>query len=291
MVILRKLCYNEVNIFYRGDFMELGQKLKQAREEAGLSQRQLCGDKVTRNMLSQIEHGTARPSMETLRYFAARLGKPLSWFLEENAILSPNREIIAAGRQAIDRKDYNAAAKILEPYAGPDEVYDREYRLMAWLTDVGIAEQAIRESREPYALQRLRQAEELEALPPVNGLPELRRRRLLVQGQLRDAHPGQICQHLPELDGELLLRAAGALEEKDSARAAALLDACAGKSSSQWNFLRGRCYLLEQKYAPAEECLHLAENDFPRQVYPLLEQCCREQGDYRQAYYYACKQR
>ena len=37
--------------------MELGEKLRQARLEAGLTQRQLCGDQITRNMLSLIENG------------------------------------------------------------------------------------------------------------------------------------------------------------------------------------------------------------------------------------------
>ena len=32
--------------------MELGERIKQARLAAGLSQRQLCGEKLTRNMLS-----------------------------------------------------------------------------------------------------------------------------------------------------------------------------------------------------------------------------------------------
>ena len=64
--------------------MTLGEKLKAARLEAGLSQRQLCGDVITRNMLSQIENGSARPSMDTLGYFAGKLGKPISWFLEEH---------------------------------------------------------------------------------------------------------------------------------------------------------------------------------------------------------------
>ena len=50
--------------------MDLGQKLRQARLEAGLSQRQLCGEEITRNMLSQIENGTARHSMDTLRFLA-----------------------------------------------------------------------------------------------------------------------------------------------------------------------------------------------------------------------------
>ena len=34
--------------------MELGEKLLRARQEAGLSQRQLCGEEIPRNMLSQI---------------------------------------------------------------------------------------------------------------------------------------------------------------------------------------------------------------------------------------------
>ena len=65
--------------------MELGEKLKRARLEAGLSQRALCGEEITRNMLSQIEHGTAKPSMATLRYLAQRLEKPVSWFLDGQA--------------------------------------------------------------------------------------------------------------------------------------------------------------------------------------------------------------
>lgn len=271
--------------------MELGEKLKRARQEAGLSQRQLCGDQVTRNMLSQIENGSARPSMDTLGYFAARLGKPLSWFLDEDTVLSPNREAIADARKGIDSGDYDAAGKSLAGYTGPDEIFDREYRLMAWQVEIRAAEEAIAQGREPLALGQLRKAEALEALPPLNGLPELRRRRLLVQGRLRDANPRDLIRSLPDLDGELLLRAAGALETEDVSSAARLLDACAQKVSPQWNYLRGRCYLLEKRFPQAERCFHLAEKDYPRKVYPLLEQCCREQEDYRQAYYYACKQR
>lgn len=69
--------------------MELGEKLLKARQEAGLSQRQLCGEVITRNMLSQIEHGTAKPSMDTLKYLASRLEKPISYFLEEDLDTAP----------------------------------------------------------------------------------------------------------------------------------------------------------------------------------------------------------
>ena len=74
--------------------MTLGEKLKQARLEAGLSQRQLCGDVITRNMLSQIENGSARPSMDTLKYLASRLGKPVSYFLEEEAEVPANLAVM-----------------------------------------------------------------------------------------------------------------------------------------------------------------------------------------------------
>ena len=47
--------------------MTLGEKIRQARLDAHLSQRELCGDVITRNMLSQIENGSARPSMDTLQ--------------------------------------------------------------------------------------------------------------------------------------------------------------------------------------------------------------------------------
>ena len=88
--------------------MELGQRLKQARLEAGLSQRQLCEDLITRNMLSQIENGSAKPSMETLRYLATQLGKPISFFLEE-AASSPNQTKLQTAREAWSQGDPAAA--------------------------------------------------------------------------------------------------------------------------------------------------------------------------------------
>ena len=84
--------------------MDLGAKLLNARLEAGLSQRALCGDQITRNMLSQIENGTASPSMKTLRYLAQRLDKPLSYFLDENPTYSNmaiTEELLDKAREAL----------------------------------------------------------------------------------------------------------------------------------------------------------------------------------------------
>ena len=57
--------------------MTMGEKLRQARMEAGLSQRRVCGDRITRNQLSLLEHDRVGPSLETLQYLAWQLGKPI----------------------------------------------------------------------------------------------------------------------------------------------------------------------------------------------------------------------
>ena len=57
--------------------MTIGQRILTARQEAGLSQRQLAGESITRNMLSAIEHDKAKPSLDTLQYLSGVLGKPV----------------------------------------------------------------------------------------------------------------------------------------------------------------------------------------------------------------------
>ena len=54
--------------------MTLGQKVRQARIRAGLTQEQAAGGRITRNMLSLIENDLSAPSMKTLEYLAAALG-------------------------------------------------------------------------------------------------------------------------------------------------------------------------------------------------------------------------
>ena len=96
--------------------MELGEKILQTRKALGLSQRQLCGDTITRNMLSQIENGAARPSMTTLGYLAQRLGKPISYFLEDegdSALLGALQKLRQA-EDALAEGKHRLAERILE---------------------------------------------------------------------------------------------------------------------------------------------------------------------------------
>lgn len=63
--------------------MTLGEKIKKARIEKHMTQAQLCKDKITRNMLSQIETGRASPSLDTIKYIADSLGLSCGYLLSE----------------------------------------------------------------------------------------------------------------------------------------------------------------------------------------------------------------
>lgn len=267
--------------------MDLGEKLRCARLEAGMSQRQLCGEEITRNMLSQIEHGTAKPSVSTLQYLAARLGKPVSFFLEETVLHSPNQDVITTARRLYDAGNYAAAGTVLAEYQEPDGIYDRERQMLEILLLLSLAEEAIQAGREPYARTLLERTGELGKAAPYYS-QELERRRLLLLGRI----PGQkVCGALPSLDEELLLRAQGALMSGETKRAVHLLDAAENHAAPRWNVLRGECYLAEKDYENAARCYQVAEEACPKETAEKLEICYRELGDFKRAYEYACKRK
>lgn len=264
--------------------MELGEKLRKARQEAQISQRQLSEGLITRNMLSQIENGSAKPSMKTLAALAQRLGKNVSFFLEETAVVSPNQAVMEAARERFDAGDYAAAAAALEEFREPDLVYHREMQLINTLAHLELARLALEEGREPYARDLLEKAE----VETAYCREELNRRRLLLLGRI----PGQsVLSGLPSLDEELLLRAEAALAEKQHDRAQAMLEAAQDHTQARWLMLRGEVHAAKKQYLQAAKCFHGAEPVYPVQAAQKLEICYRELGDYRQAYNYARKNR
>ena len=266
--------------------MSLGEKLRQARMESGLSQRQLCGDEITRNMLSQIEHDTARPSMSTLQYLAGRLGLPVSYFLEEETAVSANIRCMELAWLQLGAGDYDAALRQLEEYRSPDSVCDREHALLLSLLYLNLAEQSIANQKTVYARQLLERAAELELEHP--WLPELKNRRMLLLGRLGEM-PKQ--EEIPNVDDVLMLRADAALAAGDHRRAAQILDAAELRTQPLWCLLRGRAAMGAKEYAVAAEYLKQAEHAFPVETIALLESCFRELGDFRSAYDYACRAR
>lgn len=267
--------------------MELGQKIKEARLQAGLSQRQLCGEEITRNMLSQIENGSARPSMSTLKYLASRLGVSVSYFLEEQAVTSPNQQVMEKARSAGDPEQVIA---LLAEYQDPDPVFHRERWLLEALSLLELAQKALLSGKSVYAAQLLEKARIAGENTPYYT-PDLERRRLLCLFQTAPEKAIALAGELPDMTRELLLRGKAALDAGDPEKCGMILDAAAPNGDSLWQYLRAEAYFAQEDYARAAEHYRLAEEDYPRKAARQLEVCYRELKDFEQAYFYACKVR
>jgi transcriptional regulator with XRE-family HTH domain len=92
----------------RGASDQIGQRLRRAREQRGLSLRALAtGVGLTASLLSQIENGQANPSVDTLFMLAETLGIPVAYFFdggdaEGAAHRAANPVVQASDRQRID---------------------------------------------------------------------------------------------------------------------------------------------------------------------------------------------
>lgn len=254
--------------------MELGEKLRQARLEAGLSQRQLCGDIITRNMLSQIENGSAKPSYATLQALCTRLGKPVSLFWEEAP--SQNLQLLHTAQQQPPEQ----ALETLQGYLSPDPVLDDIYERQKCQLLLTLAEKVLQAGDTDCAKSLLAQAEPLLT-------PESKRQYLLLCYEAEPESAKNLAAKLPDNTREQLLRANGALQAGNSAQCIAYLQ-CADTRPEEWYFLFADAKIQQKEYLEAAEVL--LPLDDPR-CYARLEICYRELGNFEKAYRYACLQR
>jgi len=89
----------------------LGERVRAARRESGLSQAQLAGDELTKGFISQIESGLVRPSIRSLQHIAQKLGKPLDYFIGDEPLAATKRVTFhhLAAEAAAERLDWPTA--------------------------------------------------------------------------------------------------------------------------------------------------------------------------------------
>ena len=89
----------------------LGERVRAARHDAGLSQAQLAGDELTKGFISQIESGLVRPSIRSLQHIASRLGRPLDYFIADEPLAATKRVTFhrLAAEAAAERLDWGAS--------------------------------------------------------------------------------------------------------------------------------------------------------------------------------------
>jgi len=86
----------------------LGERVRSARRERGMSQAQLAGEELTKGFISQVESNLVRPSVRSLQIIAARLGKSLDYFLGDVPLATEKRLAFhrLAAEAAAERHDW-----------------------------------------------------------------------------------------------------------------------------------------------------------------------------------------
>lgn len=87
---------------------KLGERVRAARRERGMSQSQLAGEELTKGFISQVESGLVRPSVRSLQLMATRLGKSLDYFLGDLPLATEKRLAFhrLAAEAAAERRDW-----------------------------------------------------------------------------------------------------------------------------------------------------------------------------------------
>lgn len=103
--------------------MLLGEKIRSARQSRCITQSQLAGDRLTRNMISRIETGTANPSLDTIKYLAKNLSLPVSYLLSEDddLLFYEKKEKISVIYSAYTTKDYSYCIEKIDSLSGIDD--------------------------------------------------------------------------------------------------------------------------------------------------------------------------
>ena len=126
--------------------MDIGKKIKKLRTEKLMTQSELTGGEITRNMLSRIENGAALPSLGTVIYLASKLGVPAGYLLSEGEeeFIYHKTSVMKNIRRAYIDKHFEICRDMCLTEFEEFDGFDDELELI--LTDccIGIAEESIR---------------------------------------------------------------------------------------------------------------------------------------------------
>ena len=122
------------------DSAELGKRIKEARLARKMTQADVVGDFITRNMLSQIESGTANPSVKTLTYLAKVLQLPVNYLLpdeletfdDSDNVVIKDLDGLTRMKNAYKRGDYKDAVESALPFTeNASVIYDEACAVLA----------------------------------------------------------------------------------------------------------------------------------------------------------------
>lgn len=284
--------------------MTLGEKLRKARLERGMTQTQVAGAQITRNMLSQLENDAASPSVKTLEYLAAVLGVRVGWLLGDQERGGGAGQILEQARSLYRAADSRACMTLLQAHP---EAEGEECRLLLLRSALQCAWEDLGDGRiqaaEAEAKLAVSCGESLYAGPSDLAAAYLILTRCALTGG-RDAAASverlqSQCKTLGLEEGRHLALARYHLSQQQlqaAERELWSMPDLSQQAKAEYLILRGMLEMQKERYRDAVLYLRQAEQEpsLPllqlKELYALLEQCYREQEDYKLAYTYASRQ-
>ncbi len=280
--------------------MNIGEKIRELRVAKLMTQAELAGTHITRNMLSCIENGSANPSLSTILYIAARLNVPAGFLLAEEGdeVVYRKMNSFANIKRAYTAGDWRGCRSLC--LSGCPEA-DDEISLLLADCDAGIAAEEFWHGRLrsscrffdealSYAEKTVYQTGHIEARARVFFRYMQRISPTLYSDMLDEEKTLQIrCDDpfahytdvLEALDREEYEVAASYLSQADS-------------DTFFTRHIQVRLMMANRAFADAKaELLKLLNAETPLNEISLyavlceLEICCRETDDYKGAYTYA----
>ena len=289
--------------------MNLGEKIKAARLERHMTQKDVVGDYITRNMLSKIENGSATPSVKTLEYLAGALGLPAGYFMTETGGDELIPGCVSDARSYFKNGEYEACVQVLETLE-LDGGFREEVTLLLARAKIGMSKKAMTDGRYEEAIRLAKEAiahndESLyvSAAFRTEALLLIARCTMELDGDFTKALDDYQTSYQDQGLGEFyrLTMAEYYIGQGDLAAAKREMDSIARLSDTSkpvYLMLQGTMELKDNQYEEAARQLEKAEqlarttgsNYFMSSLYAMLEQCYREMEDFKKAYHYASMQ-
>ncbi len=284
--------------------MNIGERIRELRISKLMTQADLAGDRITRNMLSCIENGSANPSLSTIVYIAGRLGVPAGFLLAEQGDEMAFRKMsnLSNIKKAYTTGDVQSCRSLcLSGCPEPDD----EISLLLANCDAGIAV-------EEFWSGKLRSScrffdEALSYAEKTIYATDAIEAEIRVYFRFMERISHTLYSDLLDEEKELSVKsntvlsqyldALNALDIGDTSVAVHLIDRLAnsGENSFFKTHLQSKLLIVAKNYKLAQKALQqlLQDGDMPLnkiELYTVLEDleiCCRENEDYKNAYRYA----
>ncbi len=281
--------------------MNIGAKIRSLRVAKLMTQSELAGNQITRNMLSCIENGTAQPSLSTILYIASRLNVPVGFLLAEEGdeIIYQKANSLANIKRAYKAGDL-AGCRSLCFSSCPEP--DDEIRFLLADCDLGIAKDAFWKGHVRVACRFFDEAmryanETLYSMPHIRATAEVyfRYMQRISPTLYSDMLDESVCaDFICKTAFSEYVNALDALDRQDRSLAEAYSSEFPDQIGFFANHLKIRLLMANQQFEEGKRALlDLLDSEIllnEVELYAVLcdlEICCRETEDFKGAYQYA----